>query len=152
MESEKKKIKITDITKALEKAQKYCAYQERCHQEIRYKLYEWGLWKNAVEEIISQLIEDGYLNEERFAIAYARGKFRIKQWGKAKIKLALKQKKVSDYCIRKGLEEIDTHDYLQTLKKILSSKSLQSNKYKAAQYAISRGFESDLVWDILNED
>jgi SOS response regulatory protein OraA/RecX len=77
----------------LEKAKKYCSYQERSQQEVRDKLYEWGLHRNEVEQAIAQLVSENYLNEQRFAIAYAGGKFRMKGWGKIKIKLALKQKK-----------------------------------------------------------
>jgi len=84
---------------ALPKAKNYCAYQERCHSEVKDKLYGFGLNKNETEQIISTLIEENYLNEERFAISFAGGHFRIKNWGRIKIKIALKQKKVSDYCI-----------------------------------------------------
>ena len=93
-------------SKILEKARKYCTYQERSQQEVRDKLYEWGLHRNEVELGIATLVSENYLNEQRFAIAYAGGKFRMKGWGRIKIKLALKQKKVSDYCIRKALDEI----------------------------------------------
>jgi regulatory protein len=141
----------------LEKARKYCSYQERSQQEVRDKLYELGLHRNEVEQCIAQLVSENYLNEQRFAIAYAGGKFRIKQWGRIKIKLALKQKKVSDYCIRKALEEISSKDYKTTLNKILSSKSKEvkeknplKRKYKIAQYAISRGFEPEMVWEEMN--
>jgi regulatory protein len=143
---------------ALVKARAYCVYQERSHQELRDKLYEWGQHQKEVEAIISELISTGFINEERFAITYAGGKFRIKKWGKVKIKMGLKEKKVSDYCIRKALSAIDTEDYIATLKEILNSKAAsvkESNslkkKYKVAQYAISRGFESDLVWGVLGE-
>jgi len=143
----------------LNKAIKYCTYQERSQQEVRDKLYEWGLHRTDVEQGIAQLVSDGYLNEQRFAIAYAGGKFRIKQWGRIKIKLALKQKKVSDYCIRKALEEISSGDYQKMLGKILSSKNKEvkeknplKKRYKVAQYAISRGFEPELVWEGLKEE
>lgn len=116
-EEHKKKIRITDEKLALRKAESYCAYQERCQQEVRDKLYEWGLWKNAVENIIAKLIQDNFLNEERFAKAYAGGKFRIKKWGKVKIKLELKKRKISDYCIRQAMKEIDGPDYEKELKK-----------------------------------
>ena len=87
---------------ALQKIKHYCAYQERCHSEVKEKLYGVGLRKNEVDEIISTLIEENYLNEERFAIQFAGGHFRIKNWGRVKIKYELKQKQVSDYCIKKG--------------------------------------------------
>ena len=138
----------------LDKARKYCAYQERSQQEVRDKLYDWGLHRNEVEQCISQLISENYLNEQRFAIAYAGGKFRMKEWGRVKIKLALKQKKVSDYCIRKALDEISGKDYKATLSRLLSKKSKEvkeknplKKKYKVAQYAISRGFEPEMVWE-----
>ena len=142
-----------------EKARKYCVYQERNQQEVRNKLYEWGLHKKEVEETISDLINENFINEERFAIAYAGGKFRIKQWGKIKIKMALQQKKVSDYCIRKALSQIDNRDYQKTLEKIINTYSKKitekhpmKRKYKIAQYIIGRGFESDLVWETLKFD
>ena len=142
-----------------EKARKYCVYQERNQQEVRNKLYEWGLHKKEVEETISDLINENFINEERFAIAYAGGKFRMKQWGKIKIKMALQQKKVSDYCIRKALSQIDNRDYQKTLEKIINTYSKKitekhpiKRKYKIAQYIIGRGFESDLVWETLKFD
>lgn len=157
MEEQVKKIKISDPDIALTKAEKFCAYQERCQQELRDKLYEWGMWPEAVENIIVSLIESDFLNEERFAIAYARGKFRIKQWGKNKIKQALKFKKVSDYCIKKGLSEISADDYMATIKVVIQKQEIkikESNplkkKFKIAQYLVGRGFEQDLVWDVLN--
>ena len=87
---------------ALQKLKHYCAYQERCHNDVKEKLYKLGVWKKEHDEIIAALIEENYLNEERFAIAYAGGKFRINSWGRVKIKYALKQKQVSEYCIKKA--------------------------------------------------
>lgn len=140
------------------KARRYCDYQERSQQELRDKLYEWGLHKKEVELCIALMIEEGCMNEERFAIAFAGGKFRIKQWGRIKIKLALKQKRVSDYCIRKALNEIDEKEYFKTLEKSIAQyekkvteKNPMKKKYKVAQYIISKGFEPDLVWCALKE-
>jgi regulatory protein len=154
-EENKPKKKLTP-NQALIKAQLSCAYQERCQQEMRDKLYEWGLFSDAVENIIANLITDNYLNEERFAKAFAGGKFRIKKWGRVKIKIELKKRKISDYCVRKAMQEIDDKDYIKTLKEIIAKKLKEHSKgkqhirnYKAAQYAISRGFESDLVWDAM---
>ena len=96
---------------ALPKAKHYCAYQERCHSEVKDKLYSFGLNKKEVEQILSQLIEENYLNEERFAIQFAGGRFRIKQWGRVKIKYELKQKQVSEYSIKKALEQIKETEY-----------------------------------------
>lgn len=142
---------------ALPKIKQYCAYQERCHAEVKEKLYSFGLYKNDVEQIISQLIEENYLNEERFAIHYAGGKFRMKQWGKVKIKYALKQKQVSDYCIKKALNEIDENDYMQTLQKLAeqklkalkSEKNIVSKKRKLQDYLLQKGYEGELVREML---
>lgn len=138
------------------KARRYCDYQERSQQELRDKLYEWGLHKKEVELCIALMIEEGCMNEERFAIAFAGGKFRIKQWGRIKIKLALKQKRVSDYCISKALSELNNKDYIKTIEKLIASQSkkikepnILKKNYKVAQYIIGKGFEPDLVWDAL---
>ena len=146
-------------TTILNKARKYCSYQERSQQEVRDKLYELGLHKKEVEQTIALMVEEKYLNEERFAIAYAGGKFRIKHWGRIKIKLALKQKRVSPYCINKALKEINERDYQKCLEKIISDygkKVLEKNalkkNYKIAQYAMGRGFEPEMVWEILRSD
>lgn len=156
--SNKKPKKLTPLQAKL-KAESYCAYQERYQQEVRNKLYEWGLHNNDVENIIADLITSGFLNEERFAKAFARGKFRIKKWGRIKIKLELKARKISDYCIKQAIKEINEEDYISTLEEIVTKKyktikatKAEVKKFKTAQYAISRGFESDLVWEILKED
>jgi regulatory protein len=149
-------IKLTK-EQALPKIKQYCAYQERAHKEVKDKLYEFGLYKKDVEEMISTLIEENYLNEERFAIQYAGGKFRIKQWGRQKIKYSLKQKQVSDYCIRKALATIDEDDYLKTLQKLadLKLKTLKSEKNifikkkKLQAHLLQKGFELDLLKDLI---
>src|ERR1044072_7160246 len=119
-----KMLQRKQLTKeqALQKLRHYCAYQERCHVEVKEKLYSFGLRKQMVEESISQLIEEDYLNEERFAIQYAGGKFRMKQWGRVKIKHALQQKQVSTYCVNKAMKEIDEEDYEKTLHKLAEQK------------------------------
>ncbi|MEO5892381.1 MAG: regulatory protein RecX [Ferruginibacter sp.] len=140
---------------ALPKIKQYCAYQERCHSEVKEKLYNYGLHKNDVEEIVSKLIEGNYLNEERFAISFAGGKFRIKHWGKIKIKYLLKQKQVSEYCIKKALGSIDSNDYIKTLDKLAETKlkSLKTEKNmfvkkkKLQEHLRMKGFEGDLVND-----
>lgn len=144
---------------SLPKIKHYCAYQERCHSEVKEKLYSFGLHKNEVDNLISQLIEDNYLNEERFAIQFAGGKFRVKQWGRIKIKYQLKQKQVSEYCIKKALAEIDSEDYQNTLSKLaeLKLKTLKTEKnifFKKKQlqdHLRMKGFESDLVNEIVKE-
>ncbi|TSD66966.1 regulatory protein RecX [Inquilinus sp. KBS0705] len=155
MDSPKAK-KITDEKAALAKAENYCAYQERSQQEVRNKLYEWGLWTAAVENIISRLIEDNFLNEERFAKAYTKGKFNQKQWGKIKIKMGLKLKNVSPVLIKKALLTIDEDDYRLTLQKVIAKKAATlpekdtyKRRYKLQQYALSRGYETDLTADLL---
>ena len=137
---------------ALQKLKHYCAYQERCHSEVKEKLYNLGVWKNEHDEIIATLIEENYLNEERFAIAFASGRFRIKQWGRIKIKYELKQKQVSDYSIKKALKQIDEADYLKVLNKLAKEKyaSLKNEQYlirkkKTIDYLIGKGFEMELV-------
>ena len=154
---EPRKKKILDKAQAAARAQAWCAYQERSQQEVRDKLYEWGLHKNDVENTIADLITSGFINEERFAKAYAGGKFRIKKWGRIKIRIELKRKQITEYCIRKGLQEIDEDDYVRTLRKIIEERAAKitdrnplKRNYKIAQYAISRGFEPELVWDMLN--
>jgi regulatory protein len=153
---QQKSIKITDEKTALAKAEHYCAYQERSQQEVRDKLYEWGLYSNIVEQVITQLIADNFLNEERFANAYTRGKFNQKGWGKNKIKQGLKFKRVSDPLIKKALNCINGDDYLLMLHKVIQKKATLLNekdaykrKYKLHQYALSRGYENDLISDVL---
>ncbi len=142
---------------ALQKVKHYCAYQERCHSEVRHKLYSFKLNKNEVEQLLTQLIEEDFLNEERFAIAYAGGHFRTKQWGKEKIKYALKQKKVSEYCIRKALIAISNTDYNKTffnaadkkLKTLKGEKNIFIKKKKIRDYLQQKGFEIKLISDYL---
>ncbi|MEO6978782.1 MAG: RecX family transcriptional regulator [Mucilaginibacter sp.] len=150
--------KITDVKVALAKAEHYCAYQERSQQEVRDKLYEWGLWPDAVENVISELIGGNYLNEERFAKAYTQGKFKQKGWGRIKIKQGLKFKKVPDVLIKKALLTIPGDDYLQMLEAVLTKKARTvaekdrfKRSYKLQNYALSRGFEADLILDVLKD-
>src|ERR1700742_4552007 len=156
MDDQKPK-KIIDEKVALAKAEHYCAYQERAQQEVRDKLYEWGLYPDAVERIISQLIENNFLNEARFANAYAWGKFNQKGWGRIKIKQGLKLKRVPDGLIKKALLTIDGDEYLRTLENILIKKSAGitekeplKRRYKLQQYAFGRGFEADLASEVIN--
>ncbi|HXU27437.1 MAG TPA: regulatory protein RecX [Bacteroidia bacterium] len=151
-----KQIKYHTPEQALIKIRDWCAYQERCQQEARDKLYDYGLKTDDVENIIAQLVNENFINEERFAIAFAGGKFRIKRWGKVKIKQELKAKRVSDYCIKKGLAVIDNTDYINTLKKVLTLKSKSiteknflKKKQKLVRYALSKGYEQDIVFDLL---
>ena len=137
---------------AYEKAKHFCAYQERSHFEIREKLYGFGLRKDDVEQLLSKLIEENYLNEERYARQFAGGKFRMKQWGKIKIAYELKQKRVSPFNINKALQEISQEDYLRTLRKLVLQKwkSLKNEQYinrqvKTKKYLLQKGFEPGLI-------
>jgi regulatory protein len=153
---EPKKKRITDEKTALAKAEHFCAYQERSQQEVRNKLYELGMYPTGVENVISELITGNFLNEERFARAFVQGKFNLKGWGRVKIKQGLKLKQVPDKMINKALQGIDGDEYSKTLHKILVKKQAQltekdpyKRRYKLQQYAMSRGFESDLINDVL---
>lgn len=139
---------------AFQKLKHYCAYQERCHQEVRDKAYSFGLRKHEVEELISNLIQEDYLNEERFAIQYAGGKFRMKQWGKAKIINELRRKNISSYCIHKAMKSIPGTDYNAALTKLADKKwrSITGpgvNKFvkmsKTRNYLLQKGYEVEEV-------
>ncbi|MFM9908471.1 MAG: regulatory protein RecX [Chitinophagaceae bacterium] len=139
---------------ALQKIKQFCAYQERCHYEVKEKLYAYGIHKQQVEELIAQLIEEDYLNEERFAIQFAGGRFRMKQWGRIKIAYELKQKQVSTYCIKTALKQIDETDYIKTLCKLVEKKwnsieKEESNKFsrinKTTEYLLQKGYEAALI-------
>ncbi len=136
----------------------YCAYQERCQKEVREKLHERGIYGDLAEELIVDLIGEGFLNEERFAKAFVRGKFRLKKWGKNKIMQDLKFKNISQNCMKSGFEEIDEWEYLDTLSQLaekkwnsFSEKDHFKKKHKVFQYLIGRGFESDLIQQVLNQ-
>jgi regulatory protein len=137
---------------AIQKLKQYCAYQERSHSEAEQKLWDLGVRRADHDEIISTLIEGDYLNEERFARQFAGGKFRMKDWGRKKILYALKEKKVSEYNIKKALKEIDEEAYLSTLKELaekkyslLKSEQHLVRKKKTIDYLLQKGFEADLV-------
>ena len=142
---------------ALQKAKHYCGYQERNHSEVKEKLYSLGLWKKDVEEIISTLIEENYLNEDRFAIQYARGKFGLKRWGRVKIKYALKQKQVSVHSIKNAMDQIAENDYQKTLNKLAeqklktlkSEKDIFNKKRKLRDYLLQKGYEETRIRKVL---
>lgn len=141
------------IDQALQKARYYCSYQERSHAELREKLYGFGLRKHEVEQVLSQLIEENYCNEERFAEQFAGGKFRMKQWGKQKIRHALQEKRVSEYCIRQALKQIDGEAYEKTLLKLSAGKweqlgserNIFTRMAKTRDYLLQKGYENDLI-------
>jgi regulatory protein len=149
-------MKKLSLPEAAKKIQHYCAYQERCHQEVRNKLYTYGLTSTEVNELITQLITSGFLNEERFAKAFAGGKFRMKKWGKTRIVHALEGKGLSANCIRIGLKEIDEQDYERTLQELLRDKNesiheenIYQQRDKVAAFAIQKGYEPELVWTFI---
>lgn len=140
------------------KAADFCAYQERTQQQVRDKLYDYGLTGDEVEDVLTDLITEGFINEERFAISYAGGKFRMKKWGRVKIVHHLKSLKISDYCINRALAEIDEEDYHATLRELLEKKKSTisgDNQYiigkKLASFLIQKGYEPDIVWDLIRE-
>jgi regulatory protein len=144
--------------KAWPKIRSFCVYQERCHKEVKEKLYSLGLYKPQVELLLSRLVEENFLNEERFATAYAGGKFRINKWGRVKIRYELKQKGVGDYCIRKALQSIEKDDYNQTLKKLFEKKLTEVKErdpYKKTgqiqAYLMQKGYEPEEIRKILRE-
>jgi regulatory protein len=137
-----------------QKLRQYCAYQDRCHSEVKTKAYSLGIRKTDVEELTSKLIEENCLNEERFAKAFASGKFRIKQWGRIKIRAELKKKQVSNYCITAALDEIDDLKYKETLQKLAvkrwsAIKGAGTNLFvkmtKTRDHLLLKGYEANLV-------
>ena len=145
-------------SKLLLKAQRYCQYQERSQQEVRNRLLLWGCRGQELESIIATLIDEGFLKEERFANAYAGGKFRIKKWGRIRIRSELRKKHVSEPLIKNALSSIPESDYRKTLMQVINKRNANlkdpdewKRKNNIARYAISRGFEPELVWEILND-
>lgn len=151
--------KYLSYEKALGKLQAYCAYQERCHKEVRQKLLDLGIYGDDLDQIVVELIEDNFLNELRYAVAFAGGKFRVKKWGRRKIERALKQNRISAYCIRKALaSELPEEAYQTTLLEVLHKKNRllkarndYERRQKLALYAMERGYESELVWKLVRE-
>jgi regulatory protein len=142
---------------ALQKLKHYCSYQERCHSEVKDKLYNLGVKRNEHDEITAALIEEGYLNEERFAIAFAGGRFRLKNWGRVKIKYELKLKQVSDYSIKKALKAIDENEYNSTIEKLAADKyaSLKREQWlvrkkKTIDYLLQKGYELNLISQVID--
>lgn len=146
------------ITEATKKLEGYCAYQERCHKDVIAKLKQMRMIPEAIDQIVGHLIQENYLNEERFAQSFARGKFNIKKWGRNRIVNELRQRHISSYNIKSALAEIDDHIYLETLdnlaKKRLDSikdTDIQKRRRKLADYLLYRGWESHLVYDKITE-
>lgn len=142
---------------ALRRLQRYCAYQDRCHQEVRRKLLDLGIYGDDLENIIAELITDNFLNEERFARSFARGKFQTKGWGRLRILQELKARQISAYCQRKALEEIPEMAYREKLEQVLQKKSREldgEEPFKArqqlVQYALRRGYEMELILEAVD--
>lgn len=138
-----------------QKAAAFCAYQERCISEIKEKLYEWKVESDDAAQIIEKLVDEKYVDEERFAKLYAGSKFRTKKWGKLKIKYMLKQKNIPNTFIVKGLQEINPETYYEVLQELALQKkeAMKSNfdKVKLYNHLISKGYENDLVREVINE-
>jgi len=154
---ERKKKRYTPL-EAYPRICRYCAYQERSHKEVRNKLFTYGLFPSEVDEMISRLITDGFLNEERFARAFAGGKFRMQKWGRHKITRALQAHGLNNRCIQRGLQEIDGASYSKTLKALLVKKLAALNepdpfraRQKAGMFAIGKGYEPERVWTMLRD-
>jgi regulatory protein len=152
-----KKVKTLVKKEVYKKISAFCAYQERSQEEVRAKLMTMGISADETDEVIADLIRDDFVNEGRYAKAYAGGKFRIKKWGRLKIMRSMEQKGISPNNIRLGICEIEEEDYIHVLKGIIErKKSIKAEdkfqlKYKISQYAIGKGYEPELVWEILND-
>ena len=151
-------IDFFTIKQAIQKLEHYCAYQDRCHEEVIQKLRSMKMDQDEIDQIIVQLIADNFLNEERFACNYARGKHRIKHWGKIRIVNELKFRKISQYNINLALKEITTEEYEATFhnlaeqnwESIRESNPLKKRK-KFCDYVLRKGFESNLVYEKVKE-
>ena len=154
----KKSFTVDEFQKKLEH---YCVYQDRCHQEVERKMGEYQLIPEAQEKILLHLIQHNFLNEERFSKSFARGKFRIKNWGKQRIVRELNFRNISSYNIKTALKEINEEDYLQTIYIITENKNnnifeknIHKRKKKLTDFLLRKGFEYDLIFktvkDIIN--
>ena len=154
----KKPPKYISRDEALAKLQRYCAYQDRCHKEVRSKLLDLGIYGDDLDEIMMELILEKFLDEERYARSFVRGKYRIKKWGRQKITQELKQKGISAYCLKMGLTEIEDDVYYNNLITLLDKKAplirdknLYQRNAKLAKFVIQKGYESALVWEVVKE-
>lgn len=147
-----------DFHELLLKAERFCAYQERCSYEVKQKLKELGADETETEKIIASLQEDDFQNDERFARLFTSGKFRIKRWGKNKIRAELRMRHIPDSFIKKGLDAINQEDYLKTLQDLakkkereVKSKNQKDKNQKIGMFLMSKGFESELIWKALRD-
>lgn len=151
-------LKTYTLTEAQKKLEYYCAYQERCHRDVIAKLREMRMIPEAIDHIVTGLIQNNYLNEERFAKSFARGKFTIKKWGRNRIVNELKQRDISQFNIKIALKEINETDYLNTFHMLaekrwdsLRETNLQRKRKKLADYLFYRGWEPQLVYEKIGE-
>jgi regulatory protein len=142
------------IEEVVQKLEYYCSYQERCHNEVRSKLHEFSISENEKEKIIVHLINENFLNEERFAAVFSISKFHQKKWGKIRIKNELKARKISDYLITKSLKEIPETEYEATFQTLaeknwdaITEKNALKKRKKCCDYLLRKGWESDLVYE-----
>lgn len=149
--------KVFTVDEVKRKMEHYCAYQDRCHKEVENKLREYSIIPEAIEMILLSLLKDNFLNEERFSKSFARGKFRIKKWGKQRIVRELRFRNISEYNIKTALKEINEEDYITTLyslvdkkNKLVTETNLFKRKKKIADYLLYRGFESNLIYEALS--
>jgi regulatory protein len=149
--------KTYSLDEAKRVLENYCAYQERCHQEVQKKLQNMHMIPEAIDLIIVHLLEHDFLNETRFSKAFARGKFRVKKWGRKRIELELKKRGIGSYNIKEAFKEISDVDYLQTFHELAEKKwdtireaNIYKKKKKFADYLLYRGWESHLVYDKAN--
>ncbi|SFB11329.1 regulatory protein [Flavobacterium swingsii] len=150
--------KVYSVTEATLKLEYYCSYQERCHQEVVAKLYDLKMIPQAIDMIIVHLIEHNFLNEERFACSFARGKHRIKSWGKIRIVNELKFRKISQYNINTALKEITSEEYLETFHKLaenhwetMREANVIKKRKKFCDFLLRKGFESNLIYEKVKE-
>lgn len=138
--------KRISILEAIPKIRHFCNYRERCHKEVRDKLYAMGLWKAGVDQAIMQMMDENLLNEERYAKSYARGHFYHKDWGKYKISVELKSRQLHDRLIKEALKEIDQEDYDATIERLINKKwtTYAGNKFQKKQkvmnFLIGKGY------------
>lgn len=146
------------LEEATRKLEGYCAYQERCHKEVVQKLRDMRMIPDAIDQIVVHLIDHNFLNEERFAMSYTRGKFNIKKWGRNRIIQELKQREISKYNIKKAVAQLDNPNYLITLDALAKKRldgiketNIQKRRKKLADYLLYRGWESHLVYEKITE-
>lgn len=150
--------KVFTVDEIKRKLEQYCVYQDRCHKEVEQKMREYNLIPEAKEMILLSLLQDNFLNEERFAKSFARGKFRIKHWGKQRIVRELKFRDISSYNIKTALKEIDEQDYLKTIYSItekrneaISEPNIYKRKRKLIDFLMRKGYENELIYKTVDE-